>query len=190
MTQTTLFSYYRHSTHNRWSKNQLILKDYMSQQWKTCFWVCVKPIAALDKTEGMAMDGVPNTTEKKTGFMQKIRWKINKNQILHWTSLHHPPTVTFWKNLVVWTRYESCGISSELHELNHCQFQSWKLMLSMATCTIQKSTGWIVLQCSNTFVTLSLESEMFMNNKGKLVAELADKCLLAWNFYDIISAIL
>jgi len=46
---------------------------------------------------------------------------------LNGTSMHHPSTVTLWKNFEVWTCYENCDVRSELHLISwtyHHHFQS------------------------------------------------------------------
>jgi hypothetical protein len=76
----------------------------------------------------VTIDGTSSMTVKETVLMDTIRREMYKQKlgILHRISLHHPPTVTLWKNFEV-SCYRSCGVGCDdiqFHGLNHLQFQS------------------------------------------------------------------
>jgi len=51
----------------------------------------------------VTIDGTSSMTVKETVLMDTIRREMYKQKlgILHRISLHHPPTVTLWKNFEV-----------------------------------------------------------------------------------------
>jgi len=123
-----------------------------------------------------------STIHSNNRWGSKYDWKERglKSQILHGTSLHHP---NFWSLNMSWKLQCWVWTSFNLMDLLSPFFLSRKLILNIGmSCRTQKSNGWVMQVLKR--LAFKLETEMFMNEKSKVLAELGAKSSFwTWHYY-------
>jgi hypothetical protein len=103
-------------------------------------------------------DGALSMTGKKTGFMGRIRWGMDKQNLKFYVELHcifHQQSLC-GKTFEVSTCYKSYGVGCELHSihgLSHQQFQSFLMEIYAEYGDILYHT--VMGQCWNIFLVLN-----------------------------------
>jgi len=86
--------------------------------------------------------------------------------------------------LELWTCFESCGVSCELHSISWTSSSPVPIVFvgnlcSIWTCLViyrrPTAESWESVETFFFFLASSLGIEMFMNEKGKVVTELGDE---------------